>query len=215
MNPASQSLLIGAVAAVGVLHTLVPDHWLPITVIGRQRGWSRRETAAAALQAGAGHVLSTMAIGLIVLVAGATVAKHFGNIIDMISTIALIGFGLWVAVSSWHEQHCKHGHSHDCRPALRDNRGKSQMALLLILGSSPMVEAIPAFFAASKFGKGLITAMSAVFAATTIATYVAVCIVSLAGLDRFRLVTLERYGEVLSGAIIVAVGMAFWIWPAL
>jgi hypothetical protein len=24
-------LLIGAVAAVGVLHTVVPDHWVPIT----------------------------------------------------------------------------------------------------------------------------------------------------------------------------------------
>jgi hypothetical protein len=33
-----QLLLIGAVAAVGVLHTIVPDHWLPIALIARQRG---------------------------------------------------------------------------------------------------------------------------------------------------------------------------------
>ena len=53
-------LLIGAVAAVGVLHTVVPDHWVPITMIARQRGWSMAETARASLIAGTGHVVSTL-----------------------------------------------------------------------------------------------------------------------------------------------------------
>jgi hypothetical protein len=30
--------LIGAVAVVGVLHTVVPDHWVPITLISRPAG---------------------------------------------------------------------------------------------------------------------------------------------------------------------------------
>ncbi|HEY5071164.1 MAG TPA: hypothetical protein VII63_03950, partial [Caulobacteraceae bacterium] len=61
-----QLLLVGAVAGVGVLHTMVPDHWVPITLIARQRGWSRAATARAALVAGTGHVLSTLAIALVV-----------------------------------------------------------------------------------------------------------------------------------------------------
>lgn len=36
LNP--ELLLVGAVAAVGVLHTIVPDHWVPITLIARQQG---------------------------------------------------------------------------------------------------------------------------------------------------------------------------------
>jgi len=66
MDAGPQLLLIGAVTAVGVLHTMVPDHWLPITVLAHQRGWSRGETAHAALQAGTGHVASTLAIAVIV-----------------------------------------------------------------------------------------------------------------------------------------------------
>jgi hypothetical protein len=62
----SSLLLVGAVAAVGILHTVVPDHWVPITLIARQYGWSRTETARASLQAGVGHVLSTLAIALVV-----------------------------------------------------------------------------------------------------------------------------------------------------
>ena len=60
-----QLLLIASVAGVGVLHTIVPDHWAPITLIARQRGWSRAETARAALQAGTGRVLSTLFIALV------------------------------------------------------------------------------------------------------------------------------------------------------
>ena len=59
-NP--ELLLIVSVGVVGVLHTIVPDHWAPITLIARQRGWSMGETARAAFQAGIGHVLSTLLI---------------------------------------------------------------------------------------------------------------------------------------------------------
>ena len=109
-------LLVGAVAAVGVLHTIVPDHWLPIALIARERGWSRAETARAALQAGTGHVLSTLVIGLAVWAAGVAVAQRFGQFVDAASGIALIGFGGWVAFSAWRELHPTaeqgHGHSH-------------------------------------------------------------------------------------------------------
>ena len=78
-----------------------------------------------------------------------------------------------------------------------------------------MVEGIPAFFAASKYGVGLIAVMSLVFGAATIATYVLLCVYSTAGLKRVSLGPLERYGEVLSGVFIAIVGLVFWIWPVL
>ena len=86
---------------------------------------------------------------------------------------------------------------------------------MLILGSSPMVEGLPAFFAAGKYGIGLIAVMSLVFAVSTIATYIVLCVASVAGLERVKLGSIEQYGEVLSGAFIALVGVAFWIWPVL
>lgn len=223
----SQLLLIGAVFAVGVLHTIVPDHWLPITVIARQRGWSKTETALAAFQAGVGHVISTLAIAVVVWIAGATIAKRYGTAIDTVSSIGLIGFGLWIAVSAWREQHRRQPHSHNegataahhadehrtriGAGASKDAR--SRTALLLIVGSSPMVEGIPAFFAAGKYGVGLIAVMSIVFATSTIATYMLLCVFSATRLQRLNFGAFERHGEVLSGAAIAAVGLAFWVWP--
>jgi hypothetical protein len=212
MDLAPQLVLIGAVAAVGVLHTLVPDHWLPITLIARQRRWSRAETARAALGAGTGHVVSTLLIGLAVWLAGVAFAMRFGTLVSLASSIALIGFGGWIALSSLRElrEHGgDHAHSHGEAPA-----ASSRTALLLILGSSPMVEGIPAFFAAGKYGPGLIAAMAAVFAAATIVTYILLCVYSTAGLQRVKLGPIERYGEVLSGSLIALVGCAFLVWPA-
>jgi hypothetical protein len=121
-----------------------------------------------------------------------------------------------------------HLHWHDHTPAtvhdivagldpLHDHRHKTtaRTALLLILGSSPMVEGIPAFFAAGKYGTWLIALMALVFAAATMATYVALCVYSTAGLQRVRLGAAERHGEVLSGAFIALVGLVFWVWPVL
>lgn len=210
-------LLVGAVGTVGVLHTMVPDHWAPITLLARQRGWSRQQTARAALGAGTGHVLSTLLLGLIVWGAGVAVAAKFGQWIEIVSSVALISFGLWIAFSGWremtaerdHEHVHSHGHadSHDHHPAAKGQRA----ALLLIVGSSPMIEGLPAFFAAGKYGVGLIVIMSLVFAAATIATYVALCLGSVVGLERVSLGQLEKYGEVLSGLFIAMVGVAFWI----
>jgi hypothetical protein len=401
MNFGPELLLIGAVAAVGLLHTIVPDHWVPITLIARQRGWSKGETARASLQAGIGHVLSTLLIASVVWLAGVAVATRFGHVVDTAASIALVAFGSWIAISAWrelrggagHGHTHGHGHSHahdfahlggggihgpelqriptdhgelavsiyearvpprfrltgahadavkvetlrpdgtrqvfvfvkrrtywesveqipephgfeimitvehgghvhtyetqfaehdygdnhdhghgdghdherepvddplyaplrgntavltrhahvhrhgagaahahwhdhfpetahpvtpsiEAEPPRHEHRHKTsaRTALLLILGSSPMVEGIPAFFAAGKYGIGLIIAMSIVFATSTIATYVLLCVFSTAGLQRVQLGAFERYGEVLSGAFIALVGVAFWIWPVL
>ena len=109
-----QLFLVGAVAAVGVLHTIVPDHWVPITLIARQRGWTRTETLKASLKAGTGHVLSTLAIALAVWLVGVAFAQRFGHYVDTASSIALIGFGGWIAISSLLELRNSggHGHSH-------------------------------------------------------------------------------------------------------
>jgi len=295
-------LLLVAVAAVGVFHTIVPDHWLPITLLARQEGWTRRETARAAAGAGLGHSLSTLAIGFVIWLAGAALAARFANAVSTIASLALIGFGLWIIFgplrdlrhgghshghhghshghhhhhhhgqSSEHEHDHGDGHSHphphehahapnpgheeEAQPEQAGHRHRHshgdgrvhthyhwheststhlvegsaalavaaplhehdhpkapRRALLLILGSSPMVDGIPAFLAASRFGLGLIAIMAVVFTLSTVVTYIALCVASSATVERVHLGPLERYGEVISGAFIAAVGLVFLFVP--
>jgi hypothetical protein len=257
----AQIVLILAVGAVGVLHTLVPDHWAPIALVARQHGWTRSQTARAAFGAGTGHVVSTLLIGLAVWIAGIAFAAKFGGLVSIVSSVALIGFGLWIAIGALLEQRRDGGHAHahgddehrhhddiplethrhahrhagdlahvhlhshqaeemhaideGAEPPLHhhDHKASGRTALLLILGSSPMVEGIPAFFAASKYGAGLIAVMAIVFATATIATYVIICSYFADRLRDISIGPFERYGEVLSGGLIVLVGVVFLIWP--
>ena len=112
----SAALLVSTVLVVGVLHTIVPDHWVPITLIARQRGWTRRQTARAAFQAGTGHVVTTLILAAIVWLAGVAFAAKFGHWVDTVSSIALIAFGLWIAISSWIELHAATGQGHSQGP---------------------------------------------------------------------------------------------------
>jgi len=239
MSISPQASLIGSVAAVGVLHTLVPDHWAPIAMLSRQQGWRNTQTIRAAALAGSGHIISTLALGAFVWLGGAALAVRFGRVVDMAATLALIVFGLWIAVSAWREQRGKFGHAHfhkhadglehlrwhehsradwhatDGSNALaapvheHAHKTSGRTALLLILGSSPMVEGIPAFFAASRYGAAQLVIMATAFGASTIATYIIMCVASAHGLQRFNLGPFERYGEVLSGAVIALLGFFF------
>ncbi|HEV3195647.1 MAG TPA: hypothetical protein VGZ06_05875 [Candidatus Cybelea sp.] len=208
-------LLVLGVVAVGVLHTLVPDHWVPIAVVARQRRWTRVQTARAAAIAGLGHTLSTLAIGIVVWLGGVVLAVRFGNLVSILASVALIAFGLWIAGASLREMREDRSRggplvgAHEHKP-----QRNMRTPLLFILGSSPMVEGIPAFLAAARFGAGLLAVMAACFAVSTIVTYVGMCVFSHLALENLSFGPLERYGEVLSGAIIAIIGFVFLIWSA-
>ena len=105
-------LLIVTVAAVGVLHTIVPDHWAPIVVLARQQGWSVVRTARSAALAGVGHVTTTLLLGAAVWVAGASLAVRYGHFVSLASALALLVFGVWIAFGAWKEIRGGPGHSH-------------------------------------------------------------------------------------------------------
>lgn len=213
MTAAPALVLILAAAGVGVLHTVVPDHWAPIALIARQQRWTSVETARRALLAGIGHVVSTLALGIALWLTGMAFADRFGHTVRYASSAALVAFGAWVAIGALRE--LREDANEPCANAERAAEKKRSLrtSVLLIAGASPMVEALPLFFAAAKFGIGPLVAMAAVLAATTIATYVALCVYSVAHLQRMRFGAFERYGEVMSGALIALIGGIFFFVP--
>ena len=72
-----------------------------------------------------------------------------------------------------------------------------------------MVEGIPAFFAASRYGVATIVVMAVLFAASTMATYLVRSVAAASGLQRLKLGAFEQYGEIISGLFVALVGLAF------
>jgi ABC-type nickel/cobalt efflux system permease component RcnA len=110
-------LLITALT-LGLVHTLVgPDHYLPFIVLGRAEGWTLRKTLFWTALCGAGHVLSSVILGLLGVALGWALSsmERFEGIRGNLAAYGLIGFGLvyfiWGLWRGWRGPH-SHVHQH-------------------------------------------------------------------------------------------------------
>lgn len=86
--------LSGTAAAVGSLHTLAPDHWMPFAALARSRGWRPLRAARTTILCGFGHVTVSAALGIAALFAGLGVIHLIGGTLGTYANVLLIAFGL-------------------------------------------------------------------------------------------------------------------------
>ena len=111
------SVLLGTTATVAVAHTLLGvDHSLPFIALGRARQWSLQRTVAVTAACGIGHVASSVAIGGIGAVAGATLDSlaWVESARGQVAATLLIAFGLtYAAWAGWKiRRGATHSHLH-------------------------------------------------------------------------------------------------------
>lgn len=94
--------------AVAFLHAAIPTHWLPFVVAARAQRWKKLKTLAITGVAGAGHVLFTIALGVLIVWGGMAINNRVGKASPLIAGAALIALGLFYLV----RQIRGAGHSH-------------------------------------------------------------------------------------------------------
>src|SRR3982751_1729919 len=94
---------------VAFLHAAIPTHWLPFVVAARAQQWKNSKTLAITGVAGAGPVIFTTALGVLVAWGGIAINSKMGKAFPLIAGGALIAVGLFYFV-----RHLKgsHGHVH-------------------------------------------------------------------------------------------------------
>jgi ABC-type nickel/cobalt efflux system permease component RcnA len=101
--------------AVAFLHAAIPTHWLPFVVAARAQHWKKPKTLAVTGMAGAGHVVFTIALGVLVVWGGMAINSRIGRLFPVIAGGALVALGLFYLVrqirGSGHS-HLFGGHSH-------------------------------------------------------------------------------------------------------
>jgi len=111
-------LLILTGGLVGFLHSALPDHWVPLAVIGRAERWSVLLVARISALASAGHVAASVILGAIVAAVGLEfrhqVETKQGQFIGIVLVLTGIGFLIWGLTGHGHSHsHDGHGHTHD------------------------------------------------------------------------------------------------------
>lgn len=224
-------LLFLSSCATAVIHALIPDHWLPFALMAKAEGWSEKRTLGLVGLTGLLHVAVSLAVGALFVMAGDQtrgLAERLGARLEAVGGLLLVLFGLAYGIWAHRRERRAHapvlghaGHAHAAAEGSDSgrlhahghllsglSRGRvSGRMLVAIIGISPCVLLQPILFAAAAEGRRAVAAAIAGFSICTVVTMLVVTWIAGQGLARVRLAFFTRYGDLLSGLVIAAIGI--------
>ena len=207
-NSLFASLAVAAIS-IGSLHSLAPDHWVPIAAIARARNWSKGKALRVAFLCGFGHVTVSVFLGLLALLFGAQLFQSIGERMVSVAGLLMIGFGLAYAI--WGLRHTfahrLHGHHHHHYDHVHDPSSVSVWSLFLIYCADPCVAVIPILFAAAPLTTVETISIVVAYEVATVGAMVILVGVAQSGAQLFKGKWIERFGDAMAGGLIVATGI--------
>ena len=194
-----------------ILHTLVPDHEIPLAMIGRTQNWTLKKMAGITLIAGAIHISVSMGIGVIALIVSVALSQFVANSAQQVSGFLLVAFGFAYAFFSWRRKHGGHSHPHlhnhtevhAKKPALSWG-----VWIVAIVGIAPCFTLIPVLVAAVPYGATTILLVMLSYAVATIGMMVILTSIALKAIEYVtKLGGIEKHMEILAGIVIFLVGV--------
>ena len=114
-------LLMAATVVLAVVHSILPDHWVPLAVVGRTQRWGLGRVARVSALAASGHVVASLVLAGIVALIGLQFRQQIeaqqGHIVGAVLVFTGVGFLVWGLIGHGHPH--SHGpesgadHSHD------------------------------------------------------------------------------------------------------
>ncbi len=228
MNEAQ--VLLATAATVAFTHTVLgPDHYVVFAAMGRARNWGLAKTLRVTLLCGLGHVLSSVVLGIIGILAGSQLADlvSIEGVRGNLAGWALIAFGLvyfaWglkkagrghshshvhvhgdVVHQHRHTHRTEHAHVHT--QGARHTLTPWAMFIIFVLG--PCEALIPLLmYPAARHSSSLVVTVALVFGIITLLTMLACVALVLRGFERFRFAADGRYVHALAGAMVLGCGL--------
>jgi nickel/cobalt transporter (NicO) family protein len=208
---AAPALLLAA-GGVGFGHAVLPDHWVPLAVVGRTQRYPLSKVARLSGLAAVTHVLVSVALGAMIVVIGLQFTSRVEQAQDAIIGGLLIATGLGFAVLELTGHGHRHDHPHDHPAPHGDEPSRSRAASLAAImvpfgaAASPDLTILPVFLAATTAGAGVAIGSVLVFALATIGTIMLLTLIAAAGGYQIRGQWLERWTNVITAAILIVIG---------
>jgi nickel/cobalt transporter (NicO) family protein len=205
--------LLAAAAGVGFGHAILPDHWVPLAVLGRTRRYPLSRIARLSSLAGVAHVLVSIVLGAVIIAVGLQLRSTIQHAQDTIIGCILIATGIGFLVleltghGHHHDDHDHHHHHHASEPTPRRLSGLAAVMVPFGAAASPDLTILPVFLAATTAGIAIAVGSLVVFAAVTIGTIVGLTLAAARGGYQLQGERLERWGNAFTAAVLVIVGL--------
>jgi hypothetical protein len=109
---ATTPALLAAAAGVGFGHAVLPDHWVPLAVVGRTRRYPLRRVARLSGLAGVAHVLVSILLGAVIVAVGLQFRSSVQSAQDEIIGCVLVLTGVAFAILELRGRGHHHRHEH-------------------------------------------------------------------------------------------------------
>lgn len=208
--------LLVASGGVGLAHSVLPDHWLPLAVAARARRDPLVRVARMSLLAGTAHVVVSLLLGGIVIAIGLSLRSVIESGTNLLVGAILIATGLAFLVlqltgHGHHHDHDDHD-DHDIAGAGSAAQARAEaprgLALLIPFGAaaSPDLTILPVFLAAAAASTTAALGSLILFAGITVASFVALTTLAAAGTYRLTHPWLDRHANTITAAVLVIIG---------
>lgn len=196
MNDAVFWTVAAGGGAAALLHAALPTHWLPFVLVGRAQGWSGRKTLAVTALAGGGHIVTTLALAVLLMGAGLALDDHYGPVLRRAAGAVLIGLGLLYLLRRPPDP------TSAAQPRPRNSDLAAIGGLVGLLALSPGETFGSVLLAGQRWGWTGFAVLSGVLASATLLGMMVFTGASWAGAARLKLELAERLERrVLGGAL--------------
>jgi hypothetical protein len=200
--------LLAAAAGVGFGHAILPDHWVPLAVVGRTRGYRLARVARLSGMAGVAHVLVSLVLGGVIVGVGlqfrSSVQSAQDTIIGCVLILTGLGFAALELSGRGHHHGHDHHHDHD-----HDHGADGGLAAVMVpfgAAASPDLTILPVFLAATTAGVSTAISSLVIFAVVTIGTIVGLTLLACFGGYQLRGRWLERWGNAFTALVLIVIG---------
>lgn len=201
------TLLISAIS-LAVLHSLAPDHWLPFVALAKSSRWSRARLTGVTTVAGLGHVVSSLFLGAVGLLAGLGLERLQTTEHTRALAVPWLIVGFGVAYAFWGLKHAQHPHPHvSVEQTVKAYAIRRMWMLMAIVVFGPCEPLIPLMFLAYHYGWAAVLVVSALFSAVTVGMIVGQSLLAHAGAQLIRSHVFERYAHTIAGVVIALTGV--------
>ena len=198
------SIIIGSIL-LSLVHAVIPNHWIPIVLLGKSEHWTFKETTAVAAISGFAHVLSTIVIGTIIGLAGIELAHSYEVYLSYIAPCILIGIGLFYL---WQHFKRRHSHEHVAIPAAKKSKRALIISLCIAMFFSPCLEVEAFYFNAATHGWAGILTVSAIYLTITVVSMTLLVALGFKGIDKLNFHFLEHYEKAITGGLLIIIGIS-------
>lgn len=198
-------VLIGSLV-LSIIHASIPNHWIPLVVIGKTENWTRKETLWVTAITGSAHTASTILVGIFIGLVGYRLSSSYEFMTRTIAPSILVILGLiYIIIGSKDPPH------HHAPMKIDHIHNKSKIAIItslcVAMFFSPCIEIEAYFFTAGLLGWSGIAGVSIIYLIVTVFGMLLLVDLGRKGVKKIKWQFLGHYEKRITGAVLIVLGI--------